>query len=68
MPSFFVFLLLPVIVGQPVKVWDIKIGKQISAFSGDSRFYCGGFSPDGTMIVAGEASGRVHLLLFDRGS
>lgn len=48
------------------KVWDIKIVSQISAFSGDSKFCCGGFSPDNTVIVVGEASGSVHFLLFEK--
>jgi WD40 repeat protein len=51
-----------------LKVWNLKTGKQISAFRGESPFRSVVFSPDGTIIVAGEESGRIHFLLFDRRS
>jgi hypothetical protein len=53
---------------RTLKVWDLKTGKEISTFSGDSPFFKVAFSPDGTIVVAGEASGRVHFLQFERES
>ncbi len=50
-----------------LKVWDLKTGMEVSAFSGESPFLSVVFSPNGT-IIAGEKSGRVHFLRFERGS
>jgi WD40 repeat protein len=49
-----------------LKVWDLLTGKEIAAFNGESPFYCAVFSRDGTIIVAGEESGTMHFLLFER--
>ncbi len=53
---------------KTIKVWDLQTGKEVSAFNGESPFESVVFSPDGTTIVAGEQSGRMHFLLFERGS
>ncbi len=50
-----------------LKIWDFKTGKEISAFIGDSAIISIIFSPDDATIVAGERSGRVHFLLFEKG-
>jgi WD40 repeat protein len=47
-----------------LKVWDIKTGREVAGFGCDSPSLCIVFSPDSTIIVAGERSGRVHFLLF----
>ena len=44
-----------------LKVWDLRTGKEMAAFSGDRPFNCAGFSPDNTIIAAGDQSGRVHF-------
>ncbi|MCQ1534932.1 hypothetical protein FTO70_04350 [Methanosarcina sp. KYL-1] len=41
-----------------LKVWDLKTGKEVAAFGCDSPSLCIVFSPDNTIIVAGEESGR----------
>jgi len=51
---------------RTLKVWDLKTGKGVAAFGCDSPSLSIVFSPDSTMIVSGEESGRVHFLLFRR--
>jgi Tol biopolymer transport system component len=45
---------------------DLKTGKEILTFNGESPFLSV-VSPNGT-IIAGEKSGRVHFLRFERGN
>jgi WD40 repeat protein len=45
-----------------LRVWDIESGQTIASFSVDGSLHACAISPDGKTIVAGEASGRVHLL------
>ena len=48
-----------------LKVWDLANGKAIASFTGDSILHTCAVAPDGVTIIAGEASGRVHFLLFE---
>jgi WD40 repeat protein len=48
-----------------LKVWDLVTGKVIVSFTGDGSIFCCAVAPDGVTIVAGEQSGRVHLLRLE---
>lgn len=48
-----------------IKVWDLESKKIIASFSGDSLLRCCAVASDGVTIVAGEASGQVHLLRLE---
>lgn len=48
-----------------LKVWDISTGKEIVQFIGESPMHCCAAAPDGKTIVAGEQSGRVHILRLE---
>ena len=48
-----------------LKIWDLLTGKEVASFSGDGRFNCCAFAPDGVTVVAGDASGRVHFLRLE---
>ncbi|MEA3324138.1 MAG: TIR domain-containing protein [Euryarchaeota archaeon] len=45
-----------------LKVWDIESRQILASFSGDAPFLTCAISADSRTIVAGDASGRVHLL------
>jgi len=45
-----------------LRLWDFESGKEIAAFTGESSISRCAFAPDGCTIVAGTASGRVHIL------
>ncbi len=47
---------------KTVKVWDINNGRLINSFTGDSYIPCCAITPDGSTIIAGEASGQLHFL------
>jgi WD40 repeat protein len=51
-----------------LKVWSLKTGEEVAAFSADSPFWSVVFSPDNCNIIAGEQSGRIHFLVFDKGN
>ena len=48
-----------------LKVWDLSTGKEIVQFIGESSMICSAVAPDGKTIVAGERSGRVHILRLE---
>jgi WD40 repeat protein len=48
-----------------LRVWDLKSGRVIARFIGDSALNFCTIAPDGVTIVAGEASGRVHFLRLE---
>ena len=48
-----------------LKVWDLQSFKEIVSFTGESSMNCCAIAPDGTTIVAGEASGRLHFLRLE---
>jgi len=43
-------------------VWDLASGDVINAFRADSALYECVTSPDGSILVAGDRSGQVHIL------
>jgi len=45
-----------------LKVWDIESGEVSVSFSGDSDLRSCAVSPNGAVIIAGDATGRVHFL------
>ena len=48
---------------KTLKVWDLETGAVVATYSCDGAAYCCAFA-DGRMIVAGDASGRVHFRSF----
>jgi len=52
---------------QTLKVWDLERGEVVATFTGESSILCCAVGPDGVTIVAGESSGRVHLLRLENG-
>lgn len=49
-----------------VRLWDLTDGSLLGAFTGESAITACALSADGRLLVAGEASGRVHLLRIER--
>jgi WD40 repeat protein len=47
---------------RTVRVWDLEAGGQIAAFTADAAIRSLAVTPDQTLIVAGDVSGRSHLL------
>ncbi len=47
---------------RTLRLWDLASGEELAAFTGESTVTACAVSADGTVLVAGEASGRVHLL------
>jgi WD40 repeat protein len=48
-----------------LKVWDLETGKVDAAFTADASLRSCAVGPDGRVIVAGDASGRVHFLSLE---
>jgi WD40 repeat protein len=46
-------------------VWDLERGDVVAMFSGDGWMSACAVAPDGMTIVAGEGSGRVHVLRLE---
>jgi WD40 repeat protein len=47
---------------QTLRLWDLESGKEVATFTGESDMDSCAISPDGQTIIAGDASGRVHVL------
>ena len=47
---------------QTLRLWDLKSGKEIATFTGESAIASFGATLDGRTIVAGESSGQVLFL------
>ena len=45
-----------------LRLWDTKTGKPVATFIAESPILASGMSADGTLLVAGEESGCVHLV------
>jgi WD40 repeat protein len=45
-----------------VKLWDLRRREMIAQFQGESEIYRCAITPDAGTVIAGEKSGRVHLL------
>ena len=50
---------------QTLRVWDIETGKVVVAFTADALLTSCTVGPDGRVIVAGDASGRVHFFSLE---
>jgi WD40 repeat protein len=50
---------------QTLKVWDLETGKVVATFTADAQLWSCAVGPDGLVIVAGDASGRVHFLSLE---
>jgi WD40 repeat protein len=48
--------------GGTLCVWDLESGKEIDVFTAESLIQCCAVVADASTIVAGDESGRVHLL------
>ena len=51
---------------QTIKVWDVEKGRLLVNFTSDSKMHSCVITPDGTTIIAGGESGRVHFLLYEQ--
>lgn len=54
-----------VIADRSLRVWDLENGTLIASFTGEGLITSVDVMPDGRRIVAGDAAGRVHLLLLE---
>ncbi len=58
--------ILPNIVAdRSLKLWDLQRGVMLASFNGESLITAAAITPDERTIVAGETSGRVHLLRIE---
>ena len=48
-----------------LKVWDLASGDIITSFSGEGVILACAVAPDGLTVVAGDGSGRVHILRLE---
>ncbi|MEM9538285.1 MAG: hypothetical protein AAGA60_02110, partial [Cyanobacteria bacterium P01_E01_bin.42] len=49
-----------------LKIWDLETVKILASFTGESGILSCAITPDRKTIVAGEQSGRVHFLRWER--
>ncbi len=50
---------------RTLRVWNLARGLLLASFTGESTITACALSPDGRLVVAGEATGRVHLLRLE---
>jgi hypothetical protein len=50
---------------EMLKVWDLTTGGVVASFAADYPLQCCASSPRGETLVAGDTSGRVHLLRLE---
>lgn len=48
-----------------IRLWDLGTGDLVASFTGESAITCTALSADGRLLVAGESSGRVHVLRLE---
>jgi len=48
-----------------LRLWDLETGRILAEFSGEGSIMAIALSRDGQRMVAGDASGRVHLLALE---
>lgn len=48
-----------------IRLWDLGTGDLVASFTGESAITSCALSPDGQLLVAGESSGRVHVLRLE---
>ncbi|MBE8968273.1 hypothetical protein IQ277_19230 [Nostocales cyanobacterium LEGE 12452] len=51
---------------KTLRLWDLNSGSCLHTWTGDSAILCCAVSSDGFTFVAGEASGRLHFLRWER--
>ncbi|MBD2345663.1 hypothetical protein [Anabaena subtropica] len=49
-----------------LRLWDLNSGNCLHTWTGDSAIFCCAVSSDGFTFVAGEVSGRLHFLRWER--
>src|SRR5262249_34260068 len=47
---------------KTLRVWDLTSGGVVATFAADYPLFCCASSPRGETVVAGDSSGRVHIL------
>ena len=52
--------------GGTIKVWDVRSGKELTSFVAEGSITSIDISPDGTIVIAGENTGRVHFLKLEK--
>jgi WD40 repeat protein len=50
---------------QTLHLWELATGRMVARFTGDGPLAACAIFPDGSMVVAGEASGAMHFLRVD---
>jgi WD40 repeat protein len=50
---------------ETLNIWDLESETVLATFSGDSLFWRCDVAPDGRTVVAGDKSGRVHVLRLE---
>jgi WD40 repeat protein len=48
-----------------LRLWDLETGAALATFGGDSIVGSCDVAPDGRTLVAGDSSGRVHILRLE---
>jgi WD40 repeat protein len=52
---------------KTLRVWDLATGQVHASFAGEGIFHCCAVGPDGSLIVAGDSTGRIYFLLLTQG-
>jgi WD40 repeat protein len=47
---------------QTLRIWDLQKGRSVASFTADGQLRACAVTPDGSTILAGESSGRLHFL------
>jgi WD40 repeat protein len=50
---------------KTLKLWDLATGRVVATFAADYPVLCCACSPRAETLVAGDTSGRVHLLRLE---
>ena len=49
---------------RTLRLWDLDAGRQVAIFECSDRARSCTVSPDGRIVVAGDASGMIHVLIL----
>ena len=47
-----------------IRIWEIATGSCEATFTADSTLWACAYTPDGSVIVAGDLAGQMHFLEF----